>query len=197
MKLVLLSGAVVGAKSRETMRYMRRVLAERYPSVEVTTVDLAEYEVEFSDGRNYWDYDEYAGDTRYVVRTVMSGDGLIMVSPVYQASIPAPLKNVFDLLPPHALRDTVVGIAMLAGSSRHYLVAEQQLKPILSYLWAHIVQHYVFIEDKDFDEIKIANPDILLRLDRLVEDTVALADLYRRMREAPPLGYGPRPHGES
>lgn len=189
MKLVLLSGTVVGAKSREIMQYMRRVLAERYPTGQVTAVDLAEFDVEFSDGRNYWDYDEYAGDTRYVAETVMSGDGLIIISPVYQASIPAPLKNVFDLLPPHALRDTVVGIAMVAGSSRHYLVAEQHLKPILSYLWAHLVQHYVFIEDRDFEETKIANPDVLLRLERLVEDTVALADLYRRMRETPPMGY--------
>ncbi|MCL5116280.1 MAG: NAD(P)H-dependent oxidoreductase, partial [Firmicutes bacterium] len=185
MKIVLLSGAIVGAKTRITLNHAYNMLAEHYPKAEVTVVDLAEYDVQFSDGRNYWDYD-YGGDTRYVAQTVLSAQALIIGAPVYQASIPAPLKNVFDLLPVHALRDAVAGIIMTAGSARHYLVAEQQLKPILSYLRAQIVPNYVFIEERDFNENDIANPEILLRIHRLVEDTVALADLYKRMRETPP-----------
>lgn len=164
---------------------MQKVLSERYGNEPVTVVDLAQYEVQFSDGRNYWDYD-YTGDTRYVAKTVMAADALIIAAPTYQASIPAPLKNVFDLLPLHALRESVVGLAMIAGSSRHYLVAEQQLKPILSYLRAQIVPNYAFIEEQDFDEGMIVNPEVRLRLDRLVEDTVALARLYSQMRATPP-----------
>lgn len=192
MKIVLLSGAIVGAKTRITLNHAYNMLAEHYPKAEVTVVDLAEYDVQFSDGRNYWDYD-YGGDTRYVAQTVLSAQALIIGAPVYQASIPAPLKNVFDLLPVHALRDAVAGIIMTAGSARHYLVAEQQLKPILSYLRAQIVPNYVFIEERDFNENDIANPEILLRIHRLVEDTVALADLYKRMRETPPIADAPNP----
>lgn len=184
-KIVLLAGAIVGVKTRAAIDYIHRVLGERYRDEQVTVVDLAQYDVQFSDGRNYWDYD-YTGDTRYVAKTVMSGDALMIASPTYQASIPAPLKNVFDLLPRHALRESVVGLAMIAGSPRHYLVAEQQLKPILSYLHAQIVPNYAFIEEEDFDEGIIVNPDVRLRLERLVEDTVALARVYSRMRAAPP-----------
>ena len=101
MKIVLLSGAIVGAKTRITLNHAYNMLAEHYPKAEVTVVDLAEYDVQFSDGRNYWDYD-YGGDTRYVAQTVLSAQALIIGAPVYQASIPAPLKNVFDLLPVHA-----------------------------------------------------------------------------------------------
>ncbi|NMP24961.1 NADPH-dependent FMN reductase [Sulfobacillus harzensis] len=185
MKVVLLSGAVVGAKTRNIVDILQGVINRQFPEVESTLLDLAAYDVEFSDGRVYWDYG-FASDTRYVASTVLGADGLIIVAPVYQASIPAPLKNVFDLLPLHALRDTVAGIAMIAASARHFMVPEYQLKPILSYLRAPIVPHYVFMEEKDFDEDNhLINAEVGLRLARLVEDTIRLADLHRRQREAP------------
>lgn len=186
MKLVLLSGALVGRRTRATVDYAHEVLAARYPQAEVTVVDLAAYDVQFSDGRLYWDYD-FSSDTRYVATTVLSAQALIIASPIYQASIPAPLKNVFDLLPVHAFRDMVVSMLINAGSSRHYLVPEQQLKPILSYMHAHIVQNYVFMDDADFDdEAHIVSEDVRLRIQRLVEDTVSEAELFKAMRESRP-----------
>lgn len=68
----------------------------------MTLIDLAEYDIQFSDGRDYW---EYEGDTRYVARTVMEADAIIIGTPIFQASIPATLKNIFDLLPFSAFRD--------------------------------------------------------------------------------------------
>lgn len=50
----------------------------------------------------------------------------------FQASIPATLKNVFDLLPVNAFRDKVVSIIVTAGTPKYYMMVEQQLKPILS-----------------------------------------------------------------
>lgn len=185
MKVVLLSGSMIGFKTRATLNQAQKRLTQDYPQAAVTMLDLAEYDVQFSDGRVYWDY-PYHGDTRYVAQTVLSADALIIGTPIYQASIPAPLKNVFDLLPVEAFRDTVVSMIVNAGSPRHYLVAEQQLKPILSYLRAQILQHYVYVEDHDFDESRLANHEVLARIDRLVDDTWALAKLYRAMREARP-----------
>ncbi|MOA25045.1 hypothetical protein D3C78_1457480 [compost metagenome] len=77
-----------------------------------------------------------------------------------------------------------------AGSARHYLVAEQQLKPILAYMKAQIVQTYVFIEEKDFYRKEIVNDDVLFRIDRLVEDTYVLSETYAKIREAEEAKYG-------
>ncbi len=189
VKVVLLSGAIVGARTPATLRAAQTVLVERYPAISAIWLDLAQYEVQFSDGRTYWDY-EFTGDTRHVAATVLQADALIIASPIYQAGMPAPLKNVLDLLPRRALRDTVAGLLINAGSSRHYLVAEQQFKPVLSYLGAQLVQHYVYAEDQDFDaDGRLVNPNVLIRIRRLVEDTVALAHLYQSMREQTPLWY--------
>ena len=146
----------------------------------MTLIDLADYDVQFSDGRNYL---EYEGDTGFVTKTIMEADAIIIGTPIFQASIPATLKNIFDLLPVNAFRDKVVSMLVTAGSPKHYLIAEQQLKPILAYMKAQIVQTYVFIEEKDFHRKEIVNDDVLFRIERLVEDTVVLTETYTKIRE--------------
>ena len=180
MKIVALSGSIVGSKTRTAMDYTVQSLAEKYPDHQVTLLDLADYEIPFSDGRNYLDYD---GDAKYVTQTIMEADAIIFGTPIFQASIPATLKNIFDLLPVDALRDKVASMLVTAGSSKHYLIAEHHLKPILSYMKAQVVQSYVFIEEKDFDQKQIVNDDVFFRIDRLVEDTVVLAETYQKIRE--------------
>ena len=186
MKIVGLSGSNVGMNTRTAMDYTMKAMRKSFPDIEGTLIDLAEYNVQFSDGR---DYREYEGDTGYVVQTVMEADAIIIGTPIFQASIPATLKNIFDLLPVNAFRDKVISIVVTAGSPKHYLIAEHQLKPILGYMKAQIVQTYVFIEEVDFYRKEITNDDVLFRIDRLVEDTVVLAETYTSIREAKEAKY--------
>ncbi|WP_138417680.1 NADPH-dependent FMN reductase [Aquibacillus sediminis] len=186
MKIVALSGSNVGSKTRTAMNYTVHIINEKYPNSEVTLIDLAEYNVQFSDGRNYL---EYEGDTGFVTKTIMEADAIIIGTPVFQASIPATLKNIFDLLPVNAFREKVVSMLVTAGSSKHYLIAEQQLKPILAYMKAQIVQTYVFIEESDFYRKEITNEDVLFRIERLVEDTVVLTETFSKVREAKEADY--------
>lgn len=187
MRIVVLSGSNVGSKTRTAMDYTIKELKENYPNNEVILIDLAEYAMQFSDGR---DYREYEGDTKYVAETIMDADAIIIGTPIFQASIPATLKNIFDLLPEKAFRDKVVSMIVTAGSPKHYLIVEQQLKPILSYMKAQVVQTYLFIEEKDFYRKEIINDDIIFRIQRLVEDTVVLTETYTQIRKAKEEDYG-------
>lgn len=179
MKIVALAGSIVGSKTKTAMVKVVEILQQKYPEHEVILLDLAEYNLEFSDGRNYF---EYEGDTKYVTETIMVADAIIIGTPTFQASIPATLKNIFDLLPVNAFRDKTVSTVVTAGTSKHYLMVEQQLKPILAYMKAHIVPTYVFIEEKDFLRKEIINDDVLFRLERLAEDTVMVADAFAEIR---------------
>ncbi|MFD0589707.1 NADPH-dependent FMN reductase [Paenibacillus sp. GCM10027627] len=180
MKIVGLSGSIVGSKTRTAMDYTIKTFVEKYPDAEVTLIDLADYTLPFSDGRNYL---EYEGDAAYVTKTIMEADAIVIGTPIFQSSIPATLKNIFDLLPVNAFRDKIVSIIVTAGTPKHYLVAEHQLKPILSYMKAQIVQTYVFIEEKDFERKQIVNDDVLFRIERLIEDTAVLTKTYAKIRE--------------
>ncbi|QJD88426.1 NADPH-dependent FMN reductase [Cohnella herbarum] len=179
MKIVGLSGSKVGSKTRTAMDYAVKSFADKYPDAEITLIDLADYDVQFSDGRSYL---EYEGDTGFVTRKLMEADAIVIGTPIFQASIPATLKNIFDLLPVNAFRDKIVSMLVTAGTPKHYLVAEQQLKPILAYMKAQIVQTYVFIEEKDFHRKEIVDDDVLFRIDRLVEDTYVLTETFTKIR---------------
>lgn len=187
MKIVGISGSIVGSKTRTALDYTMKALVDQKPDAETTILDLADYHIEYSDGRPYF---EYEGDTKYVAETIMEADVVIIATPIFQASIPGILKNVFDLLPQEAFRDKIVSMVVTAGSPKHYLVAEQQLKPILAYMKAQIVQTYVYIEEKDFYRKEIINPDIVFRIERLAEDTLVLAETYKQIRAAKEAEYG-------
>lgn len=187
MNIVLLSGSIVGNKTRTAINYTENILKEKYPETNVTLIDLAELDVQFSDGRNYL---EYEGDTKYVTETIMNADAVILGTPIFQAGIPATLKNIFDLLPVRAFQNKVASIIVTAGSPKHYLIAENHLKPMLGYMKAQIVQTYVFIEEQDFLRKEIINDDILFRLERMVEDTIILTETYTKIREEKEAQYG-------
>ncbi|WP_174612797.1 NADPH-dependent FMN reductase [Virgibacillus ihumii] len=176
MKIIGLSGSTVGSKTRTAMEYTMNIVTKKFPDAQTALIDLAEYDIQFSDGRNFM---EYEGDTKYVAQTLMEADAIIIGTPIFQASIPGTLKNIFDLLPVDAFREKIVSILVTAGSAKHYLIPEQQLKPILGYMKAQIVQSYVFIEEKNFYRKEIVDDDVLFRLDRLVEDTIELTETYK------------------
>ncbi len=169
MKIVGLVGSIAGSKTRIAMDYCMRSFDRQFPELETELIDLKDLTIDFSDGRNYTDY---KGDTGKLVMKLLEADILIIGTPTFQASIPGALKNVFDLLPQNAFQNKVVGIIATAGSSKHYLMVEQQLKPILSYMKAKIVEKYVFIEEQDYFRKEIINDDVLFRIDQLVEDAV-------------------------
>jgi len=73
-------------------------------------------------------------------------------------------------------------MVVTADTAKHYLMIEQQLKPILSSMKAHIVPTYVFIVETDFLRKEIVNDDVLFRLERLTEDTVMVTDAFAEIR---------------
>jgi len=187
MKITVLSGSKMGTKTRTTMNYVVDQFKKQYPNENVELIDLAEYDVVFSDGRNYR---EYEGDTKYVAETIMEADILVIGTPIFQGSIPGSLKNIFDLLPEKAFREKVVSIIVTAGSAKHYLIPETQLKPILHYMKAQIVQTYVFVEGSDLYRNEIISDDVMFRIERLIEDTMILTETYQEILKAKEEAYG-------
>lgn len=186
MDIVLINGSIVGSNTKIALDHTQQLLNEKYEDHTITLVDLADYNLPFSDGRNYFEYDE---ETARVLSKIMKADALVIGTPVFQASIPGTLKNLFDLLPVDALRDKTVSIIVTAGTPKHYLMVEQQLKPILSYMKANIVPTYVFIEEQDIMREEIVNDDIQFRLERLIEDTIDTHEALEKILEAKSLLY--------
>lgn len=157
MKIVGINASLSGAKTARALDIIK------FNEADYRLVNLKDLKMSFADGR---DYREYDNDNKEIIQALIDADGILIGTPIYQASIPGVLKNLFDLLPPNALQGKTVGLIVTAGSPRHYLVAEHQIMPILHYLKTNVITKYVFLEPSDFNDDTI-NDDISLRIETL------------------------------
>ncbi|OEJ97645.1 CE1759 family FMN reductase [Streptomyces thermolilacinus] len=83
-------------------------------------------------------------------RTVDSADGVIAVTPAFNASFSGLFKSFFDVLPEGTLADMPVLIAATGGTERHSLVLEHAMRPMFSYLHAIVSPRGVYAATGDF-----------------------------------------------
>ena len=82
--------------------------------------------------------------------TVASADGLVAVTPAFNASYGGLFKSFFDVLPEETLTDMPVLIGATGGTERHSLVLEHALRPLFSYLRAIVSPTGVYAATDDF-----------------------------------------------
>ncbi|GAA3401292.1 NADPH-dependent FMN reductase [Paenibacillus hodogayensis] len=168
MKLLGISGTIIGAKTGIAVQSVLEEAKKLHPELETELLDLKQYNVQFCDGR---DPSAYDGDTRTVIDKVNEADFYVIGTPIFQASLSGPLKNLFDLIPVTALTKKVVGFVATGGTFQHYLVIENQLKPIAGYFRSYVAPSYVYLHDSHFNERReIVDPDVTDRIGRLAQE---------------------------
>ncbi|MBP1155356.1 MULTISPECIES: NAD(P)H-dependent oxidoreductase [unclassified Paenibacillus] len=175
MKLVGISGTIVGSKTVVVVNKVLEEINKLDSSIETELLDLKQVQLQFCDGR---DPSTYTDDTKRVIDTVASADLLIIGTPVFQGSITGVLKNLFDLLPVDVLRHKVVGLIATGGTYQHYLIIENQLKPIIGYFRAYVAPGYVYAHSDHFNEHnEISDLEVLRRIELLAEEMVLMQGL--------------------
>ena len=91
-----------------------------------------------------------SSDLESAFETVAGADGVIAVSPAFNASFGGLFKSFFDVLPEETLSDMPVLIAATGGTERHSLVLEHALRPMFSYLHAVVSPTGVYAATDDF-----------------------------------------------
>ncbi len=81
---------------------------------------------------------------------VKHADGLVVVTPVFSASMSGLFKTFFDVMELGTLDGKPVVIAATAGTARHSLVLDYALRPLFSYLHAVVMPTGVFAASEDF-----------------------------------------------
>jgi FMN reductase len=81
---------------------------------------------------------------------VAAADGLVAVTPAFNASFGGLFKSFFDVLPEETLTDMPVLIGATGGTERHSLVLEHALRPLFSYLRAVVSPTGVYAATDDF-----------------------------------------------
>ena len=170
MKLLGISGTITGSKTKIVVQKVLEEVKRYYPEIEVELLDMKEYDVQFCDGRNPSSYNE---DTKKVIDIVSSADFYIIGTPIFQGSITGVLKNLFDLIHPKAFRNKVMGFVATGGTYQHYLVIENQLKPIAGYFRAFVAPGYVYAHNDHFNQQnELVDSEVVNRVESLAKEVV-------------------------
>jgi FMN reductase len=91
------------------------------------------------------------------IARVAAADALIAATPVYNAGISGLFKSFVDVLDDDLLVAKPVLLAATAGSSRHALVTDEQLRPLFAYLRALTLPTSVFAAPEDWAATELGN----------------------------------------
>ncbi len=152
--------------------------AREHGGFEVEVVDLLELSLPMMDEPNHPRFHNYTKDhTRAWSATVERADAFVFVTPEYNHSYPAPLKNAVDYLS-QEWRHKALGFVSYGGIAAGTR-SVQAFKPVaaavmmlvaqnlVNIAWVHSkIEDRVFVEDDDVRAAANAMLDELLRLDQ-------------------------------
>ncbi|HVV91431.1 MAG TPA: CE1759 family FMN reductase [Solirubrobacterales bacterium] len=91
-----------------------------------------------------------SAELQAATRRLAAADGVIAATPVYKAGISGLFKSFVDLLDNDLLVAKPVLLAATAGSARHALVVDEQMRPLFAYLRALSLPTSVFAGPEDW-----------------------------------------------
>jgi FMN reductase len=182
MKSLVVISAGAGEPSSTRMladRLAQKTIEQlRAASVSVTlnTIELAPLALEIARAT----VAGFPGDElKAVSQKLAAADGLIVATPVYKAGVSGLFKSFVDLLDDDLLVAKPTLLAATAGSSRHALVIDDQLRPLFAYMRARALPTAVFAAPEDWGEsalgqrIERAATELLVLIEAGVGDQIA------------------------
>jgi FMN reductase len=105
------------------------------------------------------------------IERVAAADALIVSTPIYKAGISGLFKSFVDLLDNDLLVAKPVLLAASAGTSRHALVIDEQLRPLFGYMRALVLPTSVFAGPEDWAASELGE-----RVDRAATELAVLME---------------------
>ncbi len=105
------------------------------------------------------------------VTALAEADGIVAAAPVYKASPSALFTSFFHALDNDLIIAKPVVLAATAGTARHALVADDQMRPLFAYLRAMTAPTSVFAAPEDWGD-----PELNKRIDRAALELVLLME---------------------
>lgn len=152
-------------------RIRERVVAragQRNRTVEVSVIELRPLAAEIATALT----SQLLGEKLAAASAVLgAADGIIVSTPVYKAGPSGLLKGFLDVLDNDLLVAKPVVLAATAGTARHALVVDEQLRSLFAYLRALTVPTSLFAASEDWGD-----PALGQRIDRAAVELVVLMD---------------------
>ena len=118
------------------------------------------------------------------VEAVLAADGLVAVSPIFNASYSGLFKLFFDVIEHGALTGVPVLLGATGGTARHSLALEHAMRPLFAYLRAGVVPTAVYAATEDWGQTDVpADASLAERIGRAGRELAqAMTSRQRRTR---------------
>jgi FMN reductase len=184
MRLIGLSASLTkGGRTRLALEAALAGATTRFPDIDAELIDARDYRVSLCDGRPL---DQYPDDTGRLVSALGAGDGYLFATPVYRGSYTGALKNLLDHTPVEALQNKPIGVIAVAATDHHYLVIDQELRPLLAWFGAVVLPVGVYVKSSHFKGETLVDGQVRDHLRELGEAVVIFEQWLRDRRAGPP-----------
>jgi FMN reductase len=118
-------------------------------------------------------------ELRTAIEKLATADAIIASTPVYTAGMSGLFKSFVDLLDKDLLVAKPVLLAATAGSSRHALVVDEQIRPLFAYMRALTLPTSLFAAPEDWgaselgDRIERAATELAVLVQARIEERIA------------------------
>jgi FMN reductase len=171
--LVVVSGGTSDPSSTRILadRIAARVTAlasEREKQVQVAVIDLREIATEISTAL----VSRLVGPgLERAIATLAGADGIVAASPVYNAGVSGLFTSFVDVLDKDLIIAKPTVLAATAGTARHALVVDEQMRALFAYLRALTVPTSVFAAPEDWSDVSLSQ-----RIDRAALELLFLME---------------------
>ena len=114
------------------------------------------------------------------ISQLVAADGVIAVTPLYNASYNGLFKSFFDVLDRDALAGKPVLMGATGGTARHSLALDHAIRPMFTYLRAVVAPTSVFAATSDWGSVEES-----VLVDRIRRSGAEFAELIERTSTAP------------
>jgi FMN reductase len=154
--------------AERTAQRVTELAATRGHTVTVTAIDLREISTDISTALVS---QLVTPKLQKVVTTLGDAEGMIAAAPVYKAGPSGLFTSFFDVLDDDLLIGKPVVLAATAGTGRHALVADDQMRPMFAYLRTMTAPTSLFAAPEDWSD-----PALNKRIDRAAVELVLLME---------------------
>jgi FMN reductase len=151
-----------------TAQRVTELAATRGHSVTVSAIDLREISTDISTALVS---QLVTPKLQKVITALGNADGIIAAAPVYKAGPSGLFTSFFDVLDNDLLIGKPVVLAATAGTARHALVADDQMRPMFAYLRTMTAPTSLFAAPEDWSD-----PALNKRIDRAAVELVLLME---------------------
>ena len=151
-----------------TAQRVTELAATRGHTVTVSAVDLREISTDITTALVS---QLVTAKLQKVITALGEADGIIAAAPIYKAGPSGLFTSFFDVLDNDLLIGKPVVLAATAGTARHALVADDQMRPMFAYLRTMTAPTSLFAAPEDWSD-----PALNTRIDRAAVELVLLME---------------------